>query len=53
MLRNAADAAKSSGKLLGNAGAVADVALCGQLLSAAVADVKAWERQGPRRRLMM
>jgi hypothetical protein len=53
MLRVAAEAAKTTGALIGNADAVSNVAACGRLLSATVTDVKAWERSGPRRRLMM
>jgi hypothetical protein len=53
MLRVAAEAAKTTGALIGNTDAVSNVATCGRLLSATVTDVKAWERSGPRRRLMM
>lgn len=53
MLRNVADSAKATGKLMGNSEAVAVLSVCGRLLAATVSDIKAWERQGPRRRLMM
>jgi hypothetical protein len=53
MLQFVADSAKASGKLIGNAGAVSNLLTCGRILSVAAADVKAWDRQGPRRRLMM
>jgi hypothetical protein len=53
MLRNVADSAKATGKLMGNSEAVAALSVCGRLLAATVSDIKAWERQGPRRRLMM
>ena len=53
MLRVAAEAAKTTGALIGNTDAVSNVATCGRLLSATVTDIKAWERSGRRRRLIM